>query len=252
MSQENANGKDEKKTRKKTSGCLLGLIGFLLGFTLSHIGPYPLPLNTMPIAGTVSILDQNGEAIPFQPTELTCCSRYASVFFRSEFKRTQTSSIDKSGKFSLNMPAFAATLCFLTNDKKYAAVIDITPDMPPTDLTIELIPTHTITGRLIGEKGMPIADQKIKLEYMRFGDYDAGIHVRLQSGPGVTLHSEVTTTDSEGFFSFDNVIPGIKYILREVYFFNPKYDFIWKPLEMPILAPEQYQQPFDIGDVVVR
>ena len=151
------------------------------------------------------------------------------------------------------MPKFAATLCFVTNDGKYAASVDITPDMPPTGLTIELIPTYTITGRLVDRtKKSPLANHKITLVYMRFSEYGAEI-------PGVTwthadsgvLHSEATTTDSEGFFTLNNVIPGVEYFLRDNDFLEGKRTF-GKYLEMPILQPEQYQEPFALGDVFVN
>ena len=264
MSQENTHEKTAKKPRKKTSGCLLGLIGLLIGFTLAQIGPYPLPLNTMPIAGTITIFDEHGKAMSFQPIKVTCFSHYAPAPYRSKFRRTQTFRVNESEKFSLKAPAFAATLCFLANDKKYAAVVEITPNMPPTNLTITLVPTFTLTGRLVSEAtGTPIANQKIKLDYLRWSEYREysaferwlkGLfqrHKPISESTSGWLHSEVTTTDSEGFFTFASVIPGIEYILSDANLFGGKYDF-WEPIEMPILEPEQYKQPFDLGDVVVR
>jgi len=250
--------------RKRSWGCLQFLLCSLIGFTLAKIGPYPLPLNTMPIAGTIRILNEHGEAMPFQPIKVTCFSHYAPALSRSEFKRTQTFRVNESEKFSLKVPTFAATLCFFTNDGKYAASVGITPNMPLADLTITLIPTFTVTGRLVSETtGTLITNQKIKLDYLqwsedrKYGAFERWLqglflrHTPISESRSGRLHSETTTTDSEGLFTFDNVIPGIEYILQEDYFFNRKYA-IWESLKMPILVPEQYKQPFDLGDVVVR
>ena len=257
MEQENANEKIEGKPRKRSQSCLVCLLCFATGFTLSLIGYTPFPLHTMPIEGTVVILDEHGEAIPFQPTTVTVFARYASGFLRSKWQ-THNFSVDESGKFSRKIPEFAATLVFTTKDGKYAAVVDITPDMPPTGLTIELRPRYTVTGRLIHYDGTPLASQRIRLSYMRFGDFEKNLSFRItgrQSATVKELHTETTTTDSEGFFTINNVIPGIEYNLRNawsVWNTREEHDF-WVPsLEMPFLEPEQYQEPFDLGDVSVR
>ena len=259
MSQENANEKTEKTPQKKTwqdlkKGLLIGvLIGFPLALYMLWVGPYPFPLNTMPVSGTITILDEHGEAMPFQPTEVMWYSLYAPALYRSDLKRSRTVLVDESEKLSLKIPEFATTLCFFTQDKKYAAVVDIFPDMPPTDLTIELIPTYTITGRLVNyATKAPIADKQIELTANTpSSEYGALFPGNKQYGYSRTFHLEVTTTDSEGFFTFDNVVPGCKYRLSDNYHSHLPCTFS-KSLVMPILEPEQYQQPFDLGDVVVR
>ena len=258
MSQENTDEKTPQKRTLRRSPFLLCLlisfpIGLLLGFVLDDVGPYPLPLNTMPITGTINILDEHGEAMPFQPIKITCFSHYAMALSRSEYKRTQFFHVNESGKLSLKIPEFAATLCFLTHDKKYAAVVDITPDMPPTDLTITLIPTYTITGRLVGRTtNTPIANHKIELKYNRFSERGKKIPgVSHFNGSGRILLLEETTTDAEGFFTFDNVVPGIEYVLGDN-FHSHLPATINVPLAMPILEPEQYREPFDLEDVLVR
>ena len=73
---------------------------------------------------------------------------------------------------------------------------------------------------------------------------------------GQILHSVVATTDAEGFFTFDNVIPGIDYVLQswhpweEAAWQSENY-FMGRRFTMPFLEPEQYQEPFDLGDVSV-
>ena len=252
MSQENANEKTEKTPRKKTSGCLLGLLCFLTGGALAlyilWVGPYPFPLNTMPITGTITVLDEHGKAMPFQPIKVTCFSHYAPLtFFRSEIKRKQTFHVNELEQLSLKIPEFSATLCFFTEDKKCAAVVAITPDMPPTNLTVELRPRYTVTGRLVNRSGTPLANQEIELISSANGDQGAPLPFPFWSEPhgyGWEFHKEATTTDSEGFFTIDNVIPGIEYV------------FVFGKVgrrfaETPILEPERYKEPFCVGDVVV-
>jgi hypothetical protein len=102
MQQENADERCKKAPRKKSwvmRSCLPLLGGVLTGVALSWVGPYPFPLNTMPIEGAVVVLDENGEAIPFQSTRFTCFSHFAPALSRSQFKRTQNFTVDESGKF---------------------------------------------------------------------------------------------------------------------------------------------------------
>ena len=244
--------KAEKTPRKRkwlTHGCLPFLIGGLIGLVPFQIGPYPLPLNTMPIEGTVVIFNENGETIPFQPTRFTCFSRYAPAFSRSPLKRTHNFHVDEMGQFSHKIPEFTATLLFFTEDGKHAAVVDITPDIPPTGLVIELRPRYTVTGRVVHPDGTPRANQKMRLTYMRSSDFEMNLSFRItgrQSGPTKGLHVERSTTDVNGFFTINNVIPGIKYAL-----YGEDYGFLGPSLKMPILEPEQYQEPFDLGDVSV-
>jgi len=247
MEQERADGKVKGTPRKKSwvmSGCLHSLIGVLLGLVLWAVGPYPFPLDAMPIEGTVVVLDENGEAIPFQPTRFTSFSHFAPGFFHSELKRTRTFRVNETGKFSRRIPPFATTLLFFTEDGKHAAVVEIRPAGLPrrTDLTIELRPRYTVTGRLLNRSGTPIANHKITLRLMSQSDRGKNLPWSREFSTVNIFHSEATTTDSEGFFTIDNVIPGVEYALSSA-------GLIQIPLEMPILEPEQYQEPFDLGDV---
>jgi hypothetical protein len=71
--------------------------------------------------------------------------------------------------------------------------------------------------------------------------------------------------DADGFFTLENVIPGADYIVnvpsfehgRYVYFaYGPDtpphvHHFQILSIEMPILLPEQYQEPYSLGDILV-
>jgi len=51
----------------------------------------------MPIGGTIVILDESGEAIPYQPTEIKCISLYPPGWFRSEVNRKPYLYTNESG-----------------------------------------------------------------------------------------------------------------------------------------------------------
>ena len=246
---EKTEGTPKKQTRQR-QGCIRPmffiLFGFLFGFFLAHSTPW----NTMPINGTVIILDENGKTLPFQPTRLTRFSLYAKSFFRSDMRRKSDIYVDESGKFNSRIPGFAATVFLRTKDEKYAAIIDITPDKPPTNLRIELHPRYTVTGRLVHEAtGTPLAQQEIKLKCHRCSDMGVKIPIiSREYGMVETFHSETTTTDSEGFFTVDNMIPGTEY---KLYLSRSAISYNVISLNMPILQPEQYGEPFSLGDVVI-
>ena len=243
MNQETADNKTEKSSRKSTWLLSLAML-FPLAVAVGAAVRHSSPQNTMPVEGEVVILDENGEAVPFQPTRIDCFSLYAPHFFRYA-NREQYLHVSESGRFRCKIPEFAATLFFDTEDGKYAAIVDVTPDKPPTGLVVELRPRYSITGRLVHETtGTPFANQEVRLECSRCSDFGVddpfwwGNHAY-----GKTILT-MTTTDAEGFFAMDKNIPGVKYDFR--------IGGCTKSMEMPILQPEQYQQPFSVGDVFVQ
>ena len=242
---EKIDGTPKKQTRIP-QGCLL----FMACLPFGIIFIQTLPWNTMPMNGTVIIFDENGETLPFQPVTLTRLSHYAPSFFRSEWKRKSDIYVDKSGNFSSKIQGFTATAFLRTKDRKYAAIVDITPDEPPIGLVIELHSRYTITGRLVQEAtGAPFAHQEITLECCRFSEMGAVFpFISRKHGMGEEYHTEKTTTDSEGFFTVNNMIPGTRYGLR---LSRPGFLYKTIPLNMPILSPEQYREPFSLGDVAV-
>jgi hypothetical protein len=137
-------------------------------------------------------------------------------------------------------------LLFESKDKKYVALIDISSDKPTTGLTIKLRPRYSITGRLVDLNGTPFVNRQFTMYCQRhsdFGDHFPGIHPFGQHAELEKFHSETCTTDADGFFAVHRIIPGADYMLR-----------VRSPvqLDMPILQPEQYQEPYSLGDVVVQ
>jgi len=66
--------------------------------------------------------------------------------------------------------------------------------------------------------------------------------------PVETLESEYCETDADGFFTADRLIPSVEYDIR---IYSSKSPYRHTSLKMPILQPEQYQQPYSLGDVVM-
>ena len=253
MSQENADNKNEETPKKRSwvlwicIPCLLLCALYVACDLLLFVIKQPYPKSTMPITGTVVILDENGETIPFQPTGIRCFSYYASAPFRSGEHRKRNIDVDDLGKFNSKIPEFAAALFFYTEDEKYAAIVDISPDKPTTDLAIELRPRYTITGRLVDKTGTPLDKSRVALACNRLGDFGTEslfpFLFATYVAKGETFYFKETTTDIDGLFTMDNVFPGTKYT------FSHDYSGIF--LDMPVLQSEQYQQPFDLGDVSV-
>jgi hypothetical protein len=199
----------------------------------------------MPIEGTVVIFDENGEVIPFKPTEFTHFSLYPLNPSRFEQKWRHCFSVDETGKFSHKIPEFTGVLFFFTQDEKHAGIVNITPDMPLTGLTIELRPRYTAKGRLVlGTERTPVANKEISLQYSSLCDYGEKFG---RFDP--VFHFAITPTDSEGYFTISNVIPGVRYHLYSREELGHWVAFGW--IEVPFLQPEQYQEPFSLRDVFV-
>jgi len=253
MEQENADGKMAKKKRLLIGLAVLCLLGCVL-YAVKIISNKQLEAwSVLPIEGTIVILNENAEIIPFLPTELRCFSVLAPGFFHSVSEREPKIRMDESGQFQGKMPESPTTLLFNTEDGKYAAIVDVMPNGQTTGLVIELRLRYTVTGRLVDDTGTPLTNHIIKLgtvrNYRDFGVRVPPIDRQGHSHTGVTLHSERTTTDSEGFFTIDNMIPGNEYKVFAHQAESHESRIRTATLEMPILHPEQYREPFSLGDV---
>ena len=258
MSQEKIAQNSEGTPRKRTQpgewinlGSVLLLSTFAILMALRGSGP----LNPVSLEGSAVILDENGEPIPYREIVFTFYSHYAPGFFRSEESRKRNYYIDEQGfgrgfggdtGFPLKIPKAAATLFFHTRNGKYAAVVDIDPNGPTTGLGVELRPRHSATGRLVDHVGAPLANYEFSLDFQRTPDFGFRNRVVFTE----TLESVPCETDADGLFTVDRLIPGVEYYFR---FHRPgpthRYTAL---LKMPILLPEQYQEPYSLGDVSVR
>jgi hypothetical protein len=259
MSQETANKSSEGTSRKRTReqwihlGCVGVLCVLCILMSLKDAGP----LRPIPLEGIVVILDENGEKIPFRETKFTFYSDYPPNFFRSERSRKLNYHIDQeTGKFGggyVSIPKCGSTLFFHTINGKYVAVVDIAKGEPTTGLVIELRPRYSATGRLVDRNGTPLAHYEFSLMFERSPDLLSGTFFDRNSASGETFEALYCETDAEGYFTVDRLIPGLGYGIR---FHQPKSPKnTWYSVEKvlaPILQPEQYQQPYSLGDVVVR
>ena len=250
MNEENPANIPEKPRRKKTSTLLVFALCFCTGLILAH----SLPLSTMPVSGTVVILNEAGDAIPFQPIKATYFSHYAIEFFWSDRRRKSRVNVNQSGAFRVRRPNFNGTLFLETNDGKYATVVDIRSDEPATGLDVVLRPRYSVTGRLLNDEGKPLANQEISLILQRSTDnrkwwLPGDLFSRARTiGLIEEFHKERTTTDTEGYFTMERLIPGVEYRLYTHYPHSGRFRM---PLEIPILQPEQYAEPYSLGDIVV-
>ena len=254
MSQENA-AHSEKTQRKQVLAqrgnlsVTLLLCVCVIVITFREFGP----LNTVNLEGTVVILDENGEAIPYRETIFTFYSHYAPGFFRSESGRNRNCHIGEQGfgkKFPIKIPKSAATLFFHTRNGKYAAVVDVGHNDPTTGLVVELHPRFSATGRLVDHTGTPLTNYEFSLDFSRSHDLGSYSSFNRKYAMVKTFESEYCETDSDGLFTVDRLIPGVEYCL---YIHLPKSAWIRHitTLQMPILRPGQYRDPYDLGDVPV-
>jgi hypothetical protein len=258
MKQKNANekikGKPQKETRKTDwrshiFGVLILLSVFCLMYFFQAWGP--LPLDTERLQGTIVILDENGDVLPYRDTTFTFFSRYAENVFRSERSRKRNYFIDETGfgnDIFMRIPKSPATLFFHTWNGKYAAVVDLDVGEPKTGLVVTLRPRHSATGRLIDNDGTPLAHHEFRLFFQRSPGFDRSFFSRGWATVK-TFETVYGETDADGYFIVHRLIPGLEYSIHVHY---PKEGRGYARVTMPILEPEQYQEPFDLGDVVVR
>jgi hypothetical protein len=236
-----------KQLQWASLGCTLMLIVNSLILIFHVIDPFPLA--TEKLEGTITILNENGETIPFRgPFIYTVYSRYAPGSFRSEASRKREYTTGESGRISVSMPHFPATLFFSTDDGKHAAVVDINPDELAAGLDVKLRPRFSATGRLVNSSGTPLANYEFSLDIWRETECPEPL-TRPQRVEHETFEFVCCRTDADGFFAADRLIPGVEYDVRS---YQPRPIWHSVALKMPILSPEQYQQPYDLGDVTVR
>jgi len=217
----------------------------------------------MPISGKVVILNESGEAIPHQPATVTFFSHYPpddvarpDYYRRQNFPMGESFPTSEFWVFNSIVTKFSATLFVHTNDGKYAAIVHVEPEPPPTDLTIELHPRYSATGRLLGGNVNP---QKFRLVSRQQSEYS----VNRSGGRYVineTFHSVELETDSTGLFTVDHLIPGAEYCIyihyqpgvapRTSSGITPRA-FRAGSLNVPFLSEEEYAQPYSLGDIFV-
>jgi hypothetical protein len=252
MQQENDEKKCECKKQTWLSWsvlvCVLLLSACCIALSLKERGP----LNTERLQGTIVILDENGDVIPYQDTTFTFYSRYAENVFRSETSRERNYYIDENGfgnSVFMRIPKFPATLFFHTWNGKYAAVVDLDVGEPTTGLVVTLRPRYSATGRLVDRSSRaPLANHEFRLFFQRSPSFDSSFFSR-NFASVKTFETVYGETDADGYFTVDRLIPGLEYSLST---HQPREGGGYGNVTTPILSPEQYQElPFDLGDVSV-
>jgi hypothetical protein len=260
MSPENAAENAERALQKYKRAAWISQISFLILFScyLFFVFRGTGPLNTVNLEGTIVILDENGEPIPYRDTIFTFYSHYAPGFFRSEESRQRNYYNDERGfgkgfkvgnEFPLKIPNAGATLFFHTRSGKYAAVVDIAKGDPATGLAVELRPRFSAKGRLVDNKGTPLGNYEFSLEFSRYHDLGARTPFDVKSATQTMFEYEYCETDADGFFTAERLIPGLEY---SVDIHQPRTSWYSASVKAPILQPEQYREPYDLGDVSVK
>ena len=233
--------------KRKTTGSewiTFGCIILLSACCIAQSTRLVFPPHTEKLKGTIVIVDENGEVIPYQSPTVTVFSHYAPGPFINETDRRRDKYFDDSGNFDAWIPRCPLTLFFHSRNGKYAAVVDIAKGEPTTGLEVTLRPRHSVTGRLLDRSGTPLANYEFRLEFRRISEVQPG-GTRIEVETFELLYSK---TDADGFFTVDRLIPGVEYQLRTLL---PK-ESRFSRVALPILEPEQYQEPFDLGDVSIQ
>jgi len=258
MEQENTDKKVERTTWNRQTwicfGCVLLLSTCcILQAVLFHFHKRVSgPPNSGSLQGTIAILDENGDALPRRDTFFTFFSLYAGDSFRSEENRKRNLYVDEEGfgnKIPIAIPEFPATLFFHTRNGKYATVVDLTKGEPTTGLVVKLRPRHSATGRLVDRAGTPLANYEFSLNFQRTPELGTSSAFGGQRYAFVeTFEFVYGETDADGYFTVDRLIPGLEYSLNT---HQPKDGGGYAKVTMPVLQPEQYQEPFSLGDVSI-
>ena len=243
----------QKQTQTRQNWIMLGCVFILFACCVTMSLKMKGPIDWGSLEGSVVIVDTNGDVLPYRDTNFTFFSHYANGFFRSEKGRKRNYYIDDAGKFGSNspypIPKFPATLFFHTRNGKYAAVVDIAKNEPTTGLVVTLRPRHSATGRLVDRSGTPLANYEFSLDFQRTPEFGSSFPFGSKFALVETFESEYVETDADGCFTVDRLIPGVEYNL---FTHLPKDSGGSSKVTIPILQPEQYQQPFPLGDVVIK
>jgi protocatechuate 3,4-dioxygenase beta subunit len=165
------------------------------------------------LAGTVT--DPDGQ--PLEGSQTAGLSAVALLFFH-DIPKLETSSFTVSGA----RPGQPRALFFVHPEKKLAKVERLRGD-EKEPLTVRLEPLGTITGRVLDADGRPWAGLKVSATYQIQELESARVAVKdhddlpwdlLYQYPAWSkvINKEVTT-DAEGRFRIEGLVPGLKYDL---------------------------------------
>jgi RNA polymerase sigma factor (sigma-70 family) len=112
-------------------------------------------------------------------------------------------------------PKKSRSVLFIHPEKKLAKLLRVRPD-EPDPLTVRLEPTGTLAGRIVDGAGKPLAGLKVgtqlSFQAADFKDLPAEVRLNLPLW-GKFLNAEATT-DKDGKFRIDGLVPGVKYVLN--------------------------------------
>jgi len=238
----------------------LSICTAILAILLFFVRSQPLetipsqPLETIPFAGKVIILNEKGMLIPHQPTIVTFFSHYPpDGVARPSDLRKKDFPVGESGEFNGVIPKFPATFFAHTDDGKYAAIVQVEPELSPIELTIELRPRYSAIGRLVDrDTNNPVAKRKFTLSCNQKSDFGARFPLGRKYALVETFHSVDLETDSTGLFTVDHLIPGAEYSI--IIHNQPETRFpayLAGSLNVPFLSEKEYAQSYSLGDISI-
>jgi hypothetical protein len=121
-------------------------------------------------------------------------------------------------------PKKSRTVLLIHPEKRLAKLATVRPD-EPEPFTVRLEPLGTLTGRVVAADGKPLAGLKVNahLSYKLENYKSRPAELRFNSEPWSKLINREATTDGDGKFRIEGLVPGMKYLLtvsQEMEFFG--------------------------------
>jgi hypothetical protein len=143
------------------------------------------------------------------------------------------------------------TVVVFSGEKKLGKVQVVRGD-EPRPLRVRLEQLSSLTGRVLGADGRPRAGLHVGATLSRTGDDAARLPIQLflSVGTWVANLERKTTTDAEGKFRLDGLLPGLKYTL--VVSEGEPADADRVLLRRDSVSPPEAGRNEDLGDVVLK
>ena len=138
------------------------------------------------------------------------------------------------GTFELKRPAVPTVLQVQSADQKQAGLVRI--DGQQTEITLRMLRTADVRGRLVDMQGQPVADATILYS----------IDFRVRRGPSFGTLGGRATTASDGTYTMTGLLPREQYTVEKATILSPGYI----PQDDISLAPVMVEKPetIELGD----
>jgi RNA polymerase sigma factor (sigma-70 family) len=112
-------------------------------------------------------------------------------------------------------PKKSRTVLLIHAEKQLAKLLTVRPDEPES-LTVRLEPLGELTGRVVAADGKPLAGLKVSvhLSFKPENYKNLPADLRFNSEPWSKLINREVTTDGDGKFRIEGLVPGVRYLLN--------------------------------------